>query len=238
MLGRQGAGPLARDDLGQGAHASLGLGDHLVGDGQDVAGPQLGSRRRRPAARRGRRRAAPRGGPEARWPRSSSRDGGGAGQDPAECRAGARRAPGRRASAARSAARSPGVSTSSVREAGVATAGRAPARSASSRWRSKLPGPERGREQVRRREQQRVGPGPVAVGHDHRRLRPREQLLDLGGVERGAVAGHQRARVRRRARPRRPRRARPRRSGRPARGRRSPACRASCRPAWRRGAPR
>ncbi len=53
-------------------------------------------------------------------------------------------------------------------------------------------GPEAGGDGVRRREQQAVGAGPVAVGHDHDlRLaaRPAEQRLELCGVERRAVAG-------------------------------------------------
>ena len=103
--------------------APLGLGDDLVGDREHVGGPQLAGGAR--AARRGRRRAGPRGGPAARRARSR----GGRGREQArEQRARARRRrAAARASAARSASRSSGVSTSSPSDGSSATRTAAPA---------------------------------------------------------------------------------------------------------------
>ncbi len=100
--------------------------------------------------------------------------------------------PGRRARAERSAARSSGVSTSSPSECSSATSTRAPAARAVAAWRANEPGSERGLDRAGRGEQQRVGPGAVAVGDDHHlgvRGRAREQPGDLLRRERGAVAG-------------------------------------------------
>ena len=75
VLGRQPLRLLAGLDVRQRAHAPLGLGDHLVGHGQEVAGLEPdagGSASSRRSPRRGRRRAAPRARPAGRWRRAPS----------------------------------------------------------------------------------------------------------------------------------------------------------------------
>ena len=137
VLGRQGAGAVARLDVRERAHAALGLGDDLVRDREHVGRAELQPRRR--AGRRGRRRGGPRGGPRARRGRASRGV-----DEPLEQRARARAPASRARSAVRSASRSPGVSTSSSSDGSRPTRTRAPAALASAAWRANEPGPKAG----------------------------------------------------------------------------------------------
>ena len=163
------------------AHPALGLGHHLVRHHQHVAVGQVRRGRRGQQRRPGRRP----GGPPAGRP-SAAIDSAGLSRRAAPApvaapsRARGRAGAARRASAARgraarraprSSARSSGVSTSSTseRHASTALARRPPAR-ARATWRSRLPGPKLGAIASGGREQQRVGAGAVAVGHDRHRV--------------------------------------------------------------------
>ena len=131
-----------------------------------AAGRRRAGRPRRPAGRRGRRRGAPRARPAAR--RARSRAGG---HQPIEHRAGAcgaaRRARLERLRAARRGRRA-------CRRRGRATAGRttltaAPAARGARGVAGERSRPERRRDRVRWRQQQRVRAAAVAVGDDHHR---------------------------------------------------------------------
>ena len=185
---RPGAGPCraraassrarsARLHVGQLAHPPLGLRNDLLGDDHDVAVRRLHARAREPlrrSARRGGRRrrspAARRSGP----PRAVAHAGATPLSRPSRASSaavaglGAALAPAPSASAARSA----GVSTSRPSESSGSTATSCPARRARSAWRARAAGPEGGADRVGRREQERVGPGPVAVGHDRHPAAP------------------------------------------------------------------
>ena len=174
----------------QRAQRALGLRHDLVGHHEHVAGRSR-SAARRAAARGGRRPARPRGCPPARGPvttglltraRRASR--------PRVCAA----PPVRAASESRSAWRSSAVSTSSTERRDLGDAQRR--RLAWARLLVPLAaaGPEAGGDHVGRREQQRVRAAAVAVGHDDdggRGDRAGDELVDLGGVQRRAVAGHE-----------------------------------------------
>jgi hypothetical protein len=90
------------------------------------------------------------------------------------------------------------VSMSSSSDGTRATRALTPAASASARWRSQLSGPTAGGDGVGRAQQEAVGAAAVAVGHDHDAGLPAraqlavlaQQLVQLRGVERGAVAGY------------------------------------------------
>ena len=174
--------------------------------------------RRRARASRGRRSSAPRSSPG----RISGSPGSGLGRQATRHRR-PRRASSPRvcaappcaaSSAARSAARSSAVSTSSTSERGSATApARAAARGGLLVARAAA-GAEARRDRVGRREQQRVGPGAVAVGDDD----------DVGRAHRARRRGR-RARAGRAPGSRRVRAARARRRARaPSRRRRRAAC--------------
>ena len=165
------------------------------------------SRRRVELARRRARAARARSSPG----RTSGRPGSGvaarsaaAAREPLEQRARARRAAAARRRARRAARR--GRRACRRRARATARARPAPARRpprASAAWRANEPGPNAGAITSGGVEQQRVRAGAVAVGHDHDAgARRREQRVDLAGVERRAVAGHEQRPARRRARPR------------------------------------
>ena len=186
----------ARLDVRQGPDAALGLGDDLVGDHDHVlAGDRLrcrcGDQGREVVSRSHLRQAlnGDRGDRAHAMLRASWLS------MPRVCAAPPRDV----ASAFCSSARSSGVSTSSASEPtfddlglGLLGLGMVDVALAA-------PGPERGGHRLRRCEQQRVGAGAMAVGHDQRRSLghgPREQLLELLWIEHRAVSGDKQRSVR------------------------------------------
>ena len=209
----------ARRDVGERDHAALGLGDDLVRHDEHVGRQQLDAARRQ---QRG--EVVPRPHLGQAGERLERDHAAGAAESRRASSSRVRGAPsGRAASASRSARRSSGVSTSSRASGSPPPARpcrrRAPARRGGRRSRA-----ERRLDHVGRGEQQRVGPGAVAVRDDHdaRAALAGEQL---GRPRRGPAPGNRRARAapgrhRRRAPP--APRSSPRRTGRPRadRGRR------------------
>ena len=200
----------ARLDRGQVDEPALGLGDHLVGDGEHVGGAQLGGGREQ------RREVV--AGAHLRQPgQRVELDHTVAACSTARVRAAA---PGRASSAVRRAARSAGVSTSSPSEGSSADLDLG-ARGARERGvAGERTGAERRRHDLRRLEQQRVRPGAVAVGDDHHAATALEQRRHLSWVERRAVARARAGRARRPAPVRRRSLGRWRPTGRPPRDRR------------------
>ena len=188
---------------------ALGLGDDLVGDRHDRPVAQ------RPRAPADVERSGPRGhrrGGSPAGPSAAGREG----STPAASASGAHRGkagaaagrPGRRRAAHACAgprrssrrgagaapARSTSVSMSSSSEGGRCTRSAAPPASTSARWRSKLPGPKLGAIASGGASSRPLVPLPWRSGTITTSAAsadaPAEQLLQLRGRQRGAVAGH------------------------------------------------
>ena len=193
VLGGERAGALAGLDVGQRAHAALGLRDDLVRDDEHVAGAE------RRVERRGREQrgevvaGADLRQARQRCERESPRQAACAEAIPSSSARVRGAPPARAASAARSAARSPGVSTSSSSEGRRPIRTRAPAAWASAAWRANDPGPNAGSSAVGRCDQQRVRARAVAVGDDHdaRRRGSASSSVTSAGSSAGQSPGHE-----------------------------------------------
>ena len=86
------------------------------------------------------------------------------------------------------------MSRSRARDSIATTRGSTPERRASSRWRSRLPGPKAGAIASGGASSEPVGAAAVAVGNDADDPGPQrpEGAVELGGVEQRAVPGQQR----------------------------------------------
>ena len=185
---------------GEAADAALGLGDDLLRDDDDVAVGELGARGDQLAERASPRSTSGRPADRARLAFSSR----GSLICPAPSRS-AWRGRGRASSSRVRATTSAGVSRSSASEASSSTPKGTPASRAAATWRAQLPSPKAGRIALGRRQHQRVGAGPVAVGDDGDVALgdAGQQAVELARVEQRAVAGEEDDA----ARPRPPRRA-------------------------------
>ncbi len=236
VLGGELARALAGRHVGEPDDAALGLADDLVGDHEHVGRQQLD-----PGAREQRREVVARAhlgqpgqGLERDHPAAAAAD---------SIRASSARVrgatPGRPASASCRAWRSSGVSTSRPSERTSRDAHLGPGRVRARRVAGEGAGAEGGLDHVGRGEQQRVGAGAVAVGHDHHARAARSGRAARRS-RRGRARGSRRGRAapaRHRPRAPRGRRSAPPRTGRPRadRGRRTPPRRGPRRP---RAAPR
>ena len=188
VLGGEVGRPRRRLDVGERAHPAFGLRDHLVRDHEHVRRPE---RRVEPRAGGGEQRGEVVARPDLRKA-GEGVEPHAARVEPLEQRA--------RPLRAASAAAERGLQRGEVAgRVDVELERRQPpdahGRPGAGRQRGvagERARPEGGHDRRRRVEQQRVRARAVAVGHDHHaRLRRREELVDLGRVQRRAVAGNE-----------------------------------------------